>query len=243
MHVHGTLSRRLVSALCVATLSFAPASAQHVTASLGLSGGVPHEDFREHQARVGFGVSGLLLYGIGPVAAGVELGWLTYDRQSAPMDPALDAQSAFVGDVTTASGIGHVHAVLRLKLPEGPFRPYVDGLAGFQRFRTTTVYEQNVVVGGGSLFRPAEHYRQRTHTTDADDTALSYGVGAGVLVRLAAGVDGKLPYEAFLDLGARYIRGQEATYIAVAPDGTFHRVRSRTDMLRPQVSLVIVFGR
>jgi hypothetical protein len=114
---------------------------------------------------------------------------------------------------------------------------------GFQRFTTTTLFEQTVLVGGGSLLRPAEHYRQETRSIDADDTALSYGAGAGVLLRISTGVDNGVPFDAFLDLGARYIRGEEAWYFAVSPDGEFELVRSRTDMIRPQVSLVVMFGR
>jgi hypothetical protein len=123
MRLRKVLSRILVTSVCVFGLALGPASAQHVTASLGITGAVPHDEFGDHLQRVGFGVSGTLLYGIGPIAAGVELGHVTYDRQAAPLTHDLDRQSAFVGDVTSRSNIGQVHAVLRLLLPEGPFRP------------------------------------------------------------------------------------------------------------------------
>jgi hypothetical protein len=220
------------------------AAAQHITVGFGASGGVPQNEFHDAQARLGLGVSAIALYGIGPIAVGIEAASLTYDHRAAPLHPELARQVALVGDVTQTRRIGSLHGVLRLQVPEGPVRPYVDGLAGFQRFTSITRYEQNVVIAGTGVFwPPVSVYQQETSSLDADDLAFSYGVGGGVLLRLAHGVDAGVPFEAFLDVGARYIRGEPATYYSVAPDGTTALQRTRTDIIRPQVTLVIQFSR
>lgn len=239
------LVQRGLLALAVLALPAAPAAAQQVTLGLGAAGGVPQDEFRDGVARVGYGLTGLLLVGQGPVAAGVEAGFVTYSRTAAPLPSQLGERSALLGDVVQASRIGHLHGVVRLQLPDGPVRPYVDGLVGVQRFTTATRFREEVVVVGDALVGGNVAERTRTTTTlDADDVAPSYGAGAGVQVRLARGVDGGTPFEAFLDLGARYLFGEPARYRPVevatpGPEAAVALRESRTDVLRPQVSLVV----
>jgi hypothetical protein len=229
-----------------------PVQAQHATLSLGATGGVPQSDFGDRLNRVGFGFSGTVLYGVGPVSAGVEAGMMTYERQAAPLAPVVGTRTAILREEATVSGIGHLHAVVRLELPEGPIRPYVDGLVGFQRFTSKTDFDQTVLmVSDGLIVSPAggsTMYTRRTSSLESDDVALSYGGGAGVLLRLAQGHDEGTPYTAFLDLGARYLVGEEATYRLAGTDpetgeDIFGVARSSTNLLRPQISLVVTFGR
>jgi hypothetical protein len=244
MPLSATHLRLLVCCLAGIGLAVGTATAQHITIGFGASGGVPQNEFHDAQSRLGMGVSAIALYGIGPIAVGVEAASLTYDHRAAPLQPAMSRQVALVGDVTRTRRIGSLHGVLRLQVPEGPVRPYVDGLAGFQRFTSVTHYEQNLVIAGTGVFwPPVSIYRQDTRSLDADDLAFSYGAGGGVLLRVARGVDAGVPFEAFLDVGARYIRGEPATYHSVAADGTTVLRRTRTDIIRPQVTLVVQFSR
>jgi len=227
------------------------ASAQHTTVSLSAVGAVPQSDFQDNLDRTAFGASAALLYGFGPVSAGIEGGFLTYDRTARPLSASIGPGSALLGDVTTSSRIGHLHAVVRLQLPDGPVRPYVDGLVGFQKFTTKTDFQQTVLLSTrGGLIDPggAVQYTQHTSSIDATDTALSYGAGGGLQIRLAEGIDGGAPFQAFLDIGVRYLFGEEATYRIVdvydlAGSPVVELGESRTDMIRPQISLVVQFGR
>lgn len=251
--LHATHRGLRLAALAAVTLGLAagPAAAQEYTVSFGATGGLPINDFGDQLDRVGFGFAGALLYGIGPVAAGVEGGWMTYDRLARPLPAQIDGRSAFLGQAETASRIGHLHALLRLQLPAGPVRPYVDGLVGFQRFATHTRFDQHVVLVSDPVFGFDDSAVDRSITTtalEASDVALSYGVGGGLQVLVARGVDGGTPFHAYLDLGARYLLGEEARYLLDArmQDGDVPLVfvgESRTDLIRPQVSLTVTFGR
>ena len=254
---HAPMNPLRFLALLAVTGSFAllstPASAQ-LTLGLQLEGGVPQDEFSDGLDDVGFGLAGQLLYGVGPVALGAEGGVLTYGEQGRPLDARLDGQSAFLGEVTSAQRVGHLHAVVRLQVPDGPVRPYVDGLVGFNRFYAETRFEQAVVLVDDGFFDAdfgdgAVDRYQATTSVDTDDYALSYGAGGGLLVRLAHGRDDGTPFAAFLDLGVRYLIGETATYMVDPAARLGDRdvpvarlVRSETDLLRPQLGLVVQFG-
>lgn len=244
--------RALWIALLAVALGALPAAAQHTTVSIAGTGGLPQGDFGDRLDRAGFGVNAAALYGVGPVSVGLEAGMLTYDRSARALPPILTGSSASLAEVRSASRIGHLHAVVRLQLPEGPVQPYVDGIFGVQRFSSHTDLNRTVLlVSDGVLFGPdagVVEYEQRVSTLESEDFALSYGVGGGLLLRVASGYDDGRPFEAFLDLGARYVFGDRATYQLAGTDPqtgepVVGRARSTTDMLRPQIGLVVRFGR
>lgn len=231
----------------------APVAAQSTYLGLTVEGGVPFDDFEERLDDVGVGVSGQLLIHAGavPVAIGLDGGMLSYGRQAEALPAQIDGQSAFLGQVETSNRISHLYAVLRLVPNSGAFRPYLDALGGFNYFSTRMRFEQEVyLVDGGDfidLGSDAVVGRQVTSSTVLDDFALSYGAGAGVLIRLADGDDDGTPFEAFLEVGARYLFGERARYIrdgGMLDDGRVALIEeSKTDLLRPQLGLVIQFGK
>jgi hypothetical protein len=244
-------SRVLVAALLAAFLA-APASAQTYL-GLTVEGGIPHDDFSDQLGDVALGASAQFLVQPDalPAAIGLDGGFLTYGRQAQPLDARIDGQSAFLGEVETTNNVAHLHAVLRLVPSSGAVRPYADGLFGFNYFYTRTRFEQEVILVDGGDFIDlgpgAIVGREVTSSTVLDDFALSYGVGAGLLFRVAAGDDDGTPFEAFLEVGARYLLGEEARYLTEgAPaegDIPVVRVReSETNLIRPQLGLVIQFG-
>lgn len=245
----------LAAGLVFFALLAAPAPAQTYL-GFNMAGGVPMDDFQDHLDDVGIGVSGALLVGFGPVAVGLEGGFLTYGQRAVPLPARLDAASATLGRIETKNQIGQLLAVLRLQAPSGVVRPYADGLFGFNYFVTRTVTDQAVVVvdadvdilnldlgDGGGI------YEQTTRSNVLDDFALSYGVGGGLLVRVAQGTDDGTPWQAFLDLGVRYLLGGEAQYLregGVIGGGSPPAAlvaESETTLIRPQLGLVVQFGR
>jgi hypothetical protein len=246
-----SLSRVLAAALLAAFL-VAPVSAQTYL-GLSVEGGIPHDDFDDQLGDVALGASAQLLVQAGdlPAALGLGGGLLTYGRQARPLDARIDGQSAFLGEVETTNNVAHLHAVLRLAPASGAVRPYADGLFGFNYLYTRTRFEQEVILVDGGDFLDlgpdAVVGREVTSSTVLDDFALSYGVGAGLLFRVAAGDDDGTPFEAFLEVGARYLLGEKAQYLAPgAPaegGAPVVRVReSETNLIRPQLGLVIQFG-
>lgn len=246
------LSRFLAAALLAAALA-TPVSAQTYL-GLTLEGGIPYDDFEDQLDDVAVGASMQLLVQAGalPVALGLDGGLLTYGQEARPLAAQIDGSSAFLGDVETTNNVAHLHAVLRLTPSSGAVRPYADGLVGFNYLYTRTRFEQEVyLVDGDSFFDPGTDAvvgRTVTNSTVLDDFALSYGAGAGLMIRVAQGDDDGTPFEAFLEVGARYLFGQEARYLLeAAPLGEDETPRvlvreSKTDLIRPQLGLVIQFG-
>lgn len=246
------LSHVLAAAL-TAVLLTTPAPAQTYL-GLTLEGGIPHDEFHDQLDDVALGASAQLLVQAGalPLALGLDAGILTYGQQAYPLDARIDGRSAFLGEVETTNNVSHLHAVLRIVPGSGAVRPYADGLVGFNYLYTRTRFEQEVILVAGGDFidlgPDAVVGRETTSSTVLDDFALSYGVGAGVLFRVAAGDDDGTPFEAFLEVGARYLLGEEARYLTegapVEGDTPVVRVReSETSLIRPQLGLVIQFGR
>ena len=246
------LPRLLPLVLLAAALLAAPAAAQTYL-GLSLEGGVPYDDFEEGLDDVGIGASGRVLVQAGPLpfALGLDGGLLTYGQQARALPALIDGQSAFLGEIETTNRVAHLHAILRLVPSSGAIRPYADALGGFNYFYTRMRTEQEVILVDGDGFFDLDddgvRGRQVTNSTLLDDFALSYGAGAGVLLRLAAGDDDGTPFEAFLEVGARYLRGEKASYVIEGPtlgDGpAFMQVmETETDLIRPQIGLIVQFG-
>jgi hypothetical protein len=242
----------LAAAFLAAALA-APVSAQTYL-GLTLEGGIPYDDFEDQLNDVAVGASMQLLVQAGalPVALGLDGGLITYGQEARPLAAQIDGSSAFLGDIETTNNVAHLHAVLRLVPSSGAVRPYADGLVGFNYFYTRARTEQEVyLVDGDSFFDPGTDAvvgRNVTNSTVIDDFALSYGAGAGLLIRVAQGDDDGMPFEAFFEVGARYLIGEEATYLlesAPVAEGETPTVlvrESKTDLIRPQLGLVIQFG-
>ena len=205
------------------------ASAQTITVAGAV--GVPQGEFGDALGAVGGGLSVTALYPIprSPVAVGVEGTGLLYGYESRRVPFSLTVPDVAV-DVTTSNNVALGLAVLRLQVPDGPVRPYVDGLVGASYLWTqTTVGDER---DGYAL----------ASSTNYDDLALAVGAGLGLQARVYRGLsrEGR-PYDVLLDARVRYLAGGEATYLdrgdlARYSDGTVgvSPRRSRTDLLLPQ---------
>src|SRR5690554_3220292 len=204
----------LLLASLIATALLAPPASAQTYLGFAVEGGIPQNDFQDGLDDVGVGGSATVLFHAGafPLALGLDGGLLTYGRQAQPLAAQIDGQSAFLGDVETTNNVAHLHAVLRIVPNSGAVRPYADGLAGFNYLYTRTRFDQEVLLVDGGDFidlgPDAVRGRRVTNSTVLDDFALSYSFGAGVLLRVAAGEDDGTPFEAFLEVGARYLFGE-----------------------------------
>ena len=206
--------------------------------SFSLAGavGVPQGEFDAALGSVGGGISGTLLYRVPrtAVAVGVEGTAMLYGYEDRRVPLSLTVPDVAV-DVTTTNNVALGLAVLRLQLPDGSVRPYLDAVAGVNYLWTQT-----------SVGDEYDDY-EIASSTNFHDATFAYGGGAGVQARLAerVGDDGR-PRAVLLDARVRYVVGGEATYLGRGDIGRFGdgRIqvfprRSGTSMLVPQVGVTV----
>lgn len=229
--------RALLLALALALA--APAALAQPTVSVSGVLGLPQGSFDASMGGPGGGLSGAFLYQVPrtPVALGVEGSVLIYGLERRVEPFSLTVPDVGV-DVTTSNNVAQALAVLRLQVPDGPVRPYVDGLAGVSYLYTET-----------SVGDAAYDGHPIASSVNYDDVAPVVGAGVGVQTLLHRGVrDGGGPVEVLLDARVRYLAGGEATYLGRGDierygDGTFAVFprRSRTDLLAPQLGVTVRF--
>ena len=225
--------RALLASLAVL---LAPAALAQPTFTLAGSVGVPQGEFDAALGAIGGGISGSLLYQIPgtPVALGVEGSGILFGQERRREPFSLTVPDVVV-DVTTTNNLAQGLAVLRLQVPSGRLRPYVDGLAGVNHFWTQT-----------SVGDDYDDY-ELASSTNFDDTSLAYGAGAGLQIKLATGTnDEGRPFDVLLDARVRYVVGGEADYLGRGDidrfdDGTIaiSPRRSTTTLLSPQLGVTV----
>jgi hypothetical protein len=207
---------------------------------IAFQAGFPQGDF-DFETSFGAAVFG----GVGlpnlPVVLGADFGFLIGDG-----DRKTLAESAVSSVVAAASSdIAMLHFVARLQAATGRFRPFVDAVIGFKHFETrTTVNEHFDNFGDPDDCIFTNCVRPIDNKKNSSDVALSYGVGAGLDVRIYA-----IPaVRVSVVVGARYLFGEKAKYVIPSSiriiDGDtveFETARSRTDLLTTQLGFSVQF--
>jgi hypothetical protein len=224
----------------------AHAQSPRVQGSARLAVGIPTGEFADNIDGVGFGGNFYVgaVFPEAPFGVGLDLGFLVYGRDTRNVPFSTTVGPAVTVDVITTNSIVQPHLVLRLQPPSGPVRPYLDGLVGFKYlFTETRVRDEDRVDNDddGDI----------ASTTNFDDLAFSGGVGAGIYIRLVKG--GKKAFRSLsLDIGAQYLLGQEAEYLAegaltddnrngVLDEGELDIRRSATTLIQPQIGVALMF--
>lgn len=189
----------------------------------------PVHDFHAY-VNNGVGVTAYGLYRADPVGAlalRLEGGYLNYGREHKRVS-VFDGIGRVTSDLTTTNDILWLGVGPQLAVPVGPFRPYVNGSAGFAYFSTT------------SALRDRETDEQFASDRNQSDFTWAIGGGGGVLVPLARTARSMV----MLDLGARYHRNGEVEYLRKGgirdlPDGTaeYDVIRSPADLWTYHVGL------
>jgi len=210
----------LALALC---FLIAPATTAQSTISVSGAAGVPQGEFDAALGAIGGGLMFGYLYQIPgtPVGIGVEgTGMMFgYERRHEPFSLTIPD---VVVDVTTSNNLVQGLAVLRVQVPNGRVRPYVDGLAGVNYFWTET-----------SVGDDYDDY-ELASSTNYDDVALAYGAGAGLQIKLADGHNKRgNHFDILLDARVRYLVGGETTYLG---RGDIERFDNGTIRIRPRRS-------
>ena len=197
---------------------------------------VPQGSFSDALGTAGGGLSVGVYYAVpgSPFAVGLEGTGALYGVERREVPLSLTIPDVRV-DVQTSNNLAQGLAVLRLQVPRGAVRPYVDGVAGVTYLFTETS------VG--------DDYGAALSSTNHDDVAFTAGGGVGVQVALGSFTSDQGHRTAVaLDARVRYLSGTEATYLARGDirryrDGTIRLDprRSRTDLIVPHLGVTFTF--
>ena len=226
----------LLTLLLIAPAALAQSTIPRVSANFIL--GIPVGEFDDNINNIGFGlnVSGGVGFAALPFMIGADLGYMIYgfERRSEPFSTTIPDVTV---DVETTNNIVLGHLFFRLQPQQGPFQPYLEGLFGFKYLFTRTSIKN--FSNGDDV----------ASSTNFDDYASSYGVGAGfdILISSNQRENGRRLNIA-IHAGVRYLLGSNAEYlergsISRLNDGTvsFDVSRSRTDLVLPQLGATFLF--
>jgi hypothetical protein len=181
----------------------------------------------------GWGASGHFLVALdrgGFAAVRLDGGFLNYGDETKRACLSTTIGCRIAVDVRTSNNIAFLGLGPQIMVPNGRFRPYVNGTAGFSYFFT-----QSAVEGSDNSSTFAQ-------TTNFDDVVFSTAAGAGLYIPVRAG---RTPIS--LDLGARYRWNGRTRYlregsITDLPDGSIaiSPIESRTDLVTYQIG--VTFG-
>lgn len=210
----------LLGWVLVAGLQAAEAAASHEldgVVEISLLGAFPSGEYGDAVDGAGAGVDAMIGGRVGDVLQlGLQLGWSRFGQA---IVEDFDGRLGEIADNTFMS-----HVVLRVQPRFGRVRPYVEGLLGTRALFTT-----------GSTGLLGEPY------LDGSEWVASYGLGAGLGVRLLGGAEGP---QLSLSAGLRHLWGGQATHLVVRdrhPDPIFELRRSRTDVWQPRIGLSVAF--
>ena len=229
---------RLFGAVCFifCTIISLGYSRERFQIGLNFSLGFPQGEFNENVDGSGLGGTAYFTYRFSktPISIGASVGILVYGSDS--REDLLESSIPEVTvDVTTRNYILNCHILLRAQPLDGKFRPYLDGLIGFNYLWTETgIYDQS----GGDIDAIAS-------SVNMSDIAFSYGVGGGFMLRLYKSE--KSAFAISVDSGIRYLKGGKAEYLKegdiLREDGTitYNVSYSNTDLVTAHIGIVFSF--
>ncbi|MGH7572636.1 MAG: hypothetical protein ACREMK_12455 [Gemmatimonadota bacterium] len=236
-------------ALALSALPRAAFAQHQVTAAFAITD--PRGPF-DINTDTGYGFTGGYLYAFDEdrvFGLGVTGLVQSYGRtgRRAPLSPTIPDLRV---DVETTNNTAMIQGLVQLKAPTGAVQPYLQGTGGFGWFFTTT-----------SLQNRFTDETILSDTNQSDGTWI-WGGGGGVLIRVYEGdsrpdVDaqgrvlgqGRDPVRAYMDLGARAIRGDDVEYLTegslVTDQGEVdidrRLVESEIEAVQYQIGLTVEF--
>jgi len=168
--------------------------------------GFPQSEFKDNVDQIGLGGFGHFAYNFrnSPLALGLSLGFLVYGSETREEPLSIAIPEVYV-DVTTTNNIFLCHFLVRIQPPVGKFRPYLDGLIGFNNFYTNTRVHSQRSSEDDTIARTNIH----------NDLAFSYGAGGGLMIEVyssqKSGEGG--PVVLSVDMAIKYLKGGKAEYL------------------------------
>jgi len=205
--------------------------AQSWEVNLNFITGFPQNEFGDNVDNVGLGGGGGFGYHLGsnPILVGGEFSFLIYGSETQRVPVIITIPNVTV-DVQTSNNIFIGHFFVRLQSNQGGLRPYLEGLLGLHNLFTETQIKNGT---GNEVI---------AKSTNQEDYALSYGAGAGLMIRVHK-TDNDIK-EVFINLRVRYLFGGEADYLSFRrEDGqvSIDFNNSRTDLITFQLGVAFTF--
>ena len=187
-----------------------------------------------------------------PLVLSTELGWLNYGFDDfvelrLPVDAATTNSSTVNVDARNSILMGHL--VTKFVPLQGIFMPYIDGVVGVKYITSKVDLERSALIDSADdgLIIIGDNRVRSTNSYNA--LALSYGLGAGINIRL---FNGRLRMQEedtaiYMHFGIRFLFGLEADYLAensiISTDEgvRFEQVSSDTDILIPKFGIQFGF--
>jgi len=210
------------------------ANAQEFHFDLDFNVGAPQGEFSDEIDRLGWGLGLMGGYKIPetPLMVGLDFGFMNFGVETRT-EPLSTTIPDITVEVENSYNLVTGNLLFRLSGPPSTFRPYVDGLFGFNYFFTQTVLRERGAFSDEDVIRD----------TNFEDTALSYGFGTGVNLRVYKNqnqddLTNSMNLGAvYLNAGVRYMFGREAEYLQEGSitrengNVSFDVSRSETDLL------------
>lgn len=220
------------------------ATAQEINTGADLQVVVPQNEFFEsiNTNGVGLHAFGLYRFGESPFGLGLDFNFINFgkDTRDEALSPTIpDLQVRVENEYNLVQGL----MLARVQSPDGIFRPYAEGLAGFNYFYTQTSIENRRNQGDEPI----------ATDTNFEDWAFAWGGGGGLMIRVfdrrgSESYNSQNPVAAgYINAGVRYLNGSEAEYLKegsiTIENGSvsYETLQSRTDMLMIQFGFVLRF--
>ena len=224
--------------LALSLLLLLPINIMPQSAGGNLMLGFPQGEFKDNIDRLGFGLSGEVLFFNPserlPFGFGLNVGYMNYGSESRQEPFSLTIPDVIV-DVDRSNNLVNFHLLFQIAPPAGDVRPYGE-----------------LLFGGAYLFTETSINSRGTEevasNTNFDDFAWNYGVGGGVLINIYSPEQPEENFYAlFLDLKVRYLFGTEAEYLkegsVTIENGTayYDVSKSKTNLLTAQLGVMVYF--
>jgi len=215
--------------------------------NLGVNGqlAVPQNEFDESINTLGGGINinGLYRFADVPFGLGLDFNFINFGRDTRD-EPLSTTIPDLRVEVENRYNLLQLLAQAKVQSRDGIFRPFIEGLVGFNYFFTETSINER---GFGSSDPIASD-------TNFEDFAFAWGGGAGLMIRVfdhrgreSINRMSEQIGAGYINLGIRFLNGSEAEYLREGSvqvengDVTFDTLQSRTDMLMIQLGFVFRF--
>ena len=224
-----------------------------IEGNIGLMGLWPKNEFKNQGVPIGLGLDfNGIIYPLKELGFGINFGLSQYGNSTRSVSYYFSDLVAIEEETKNNIFSGHLFFKFTPCNKKWNVQPYVEGLVGFKNFYTeTTLYNEN----GHDDPETTTDEREISASTNASDTAFSYGGGVGLDVLLKKTFNkntDKITGALFFFINGRYLLGAEAQYLkeddieySDPSEGpvttTFNWNQSTTDLLNISLGLSLRF--
>lgn len=200
----------------------------------------PQGEFKEKIENVGIGLNGDFMFLTPkpkyPYGIGLNLSFYVYGSESRHEPLSTNIPDVYVR-VDRTNGLSNFHLLFKLGIPDGIFRPYLEGLFGGSYIATTT------------SIKTERREQELATSTNFEDYAWSYGAGFGASYLIYIYKENNESNNLlFLDFKTRYLFGTEAEYlkqgsVKIQNGKVYYDVsKSKTDLLSVHLGIKYYFS-